>query len=189
MNKLIILNGSLGSGKSTLANAYAERHPMTLVLDIDKVWFMISKWRNNKNVSSPLAKEMGISMARIHLSAGHDVIIPQLVQGDELINSFNDLAREVAAEFYEIMISLTKEDALNRYNDRQKMSDYPEGYKPDLSMDQEAKEKRFVEMYDQMIATSEGRPNTFRLEPKNNQVDADVVALEKMVGWRMESGD
>ena len=77
--KLIVINGPLGIGKSTLAKRYAEEHPLTLVLDIDDVWAMLSHWREEKEKSAPLSKKMAIEMARVNLEAGHDVVIPQIL--------------------------------------------------------------------------------------------------------------
>lgn len=36
MPRLVLINGAPGSGKSTLARRYAQDHPLTLALDIDR---------------------------------------------------------------------------------------------------------------------------------------------------------
>lgn len=73
---LIILNGPLGIGKSALAKAYAEKRPLTLNLDIDKVWSTLSHWREEKDTSAPIAQRMAIEMARIDLMVKSDIVVP-----------------------------------------------------------------------------------------------------------------
>jgi len=51
--KLLVLNGPLGIGKSTLAARYSHDHPLTLNLDIDTVWAMLSHWREEKAATLP----------------------------------------------------------------------------------------------------------------------------------------
>lgn len=62
--KLILLNGPLGSDKSTLAECYADNHPVTLNLDIDNIWSTISHWREQKEVTGPLSKNIALTMAK-----------------------------------------------------------------------------------------------------------------------------
>jgi predicted ABC-type ATPase len=127
--KLIILNGPLGIGKSTLAKRYADEHPLTLMLDIDDVWAMISHWRKQKDTSAPLSKEIALAMARINLRARHDVVIPQILQTTELADSFKALAEECTADYYEIMLIVDKDDAINRFIQRGKANGNPSGFR------------------------------------------------------------
>jgi chloramphenicol 3-O-phosphotransferase len=41
---LVLLNGAPSTGKSTLARLYAERHPLTLALDLDLLRAMLGGW-------------------------------------------------------------------------------------------------------------------------------------------------
>ena len=43
--KLILLNGNPGMGKTTLANRYVDEHPLTLNLDVDRIWHMMGQWQ------------------------------------------------------------------------------------------------------------------------------------------------
>ena len=112
--KLIVLNGPLGIGKSTLAEKYADNHPLTLKLDIDNIWSTISHWREQKEISGPLSKRIALSMARIVLNDGHDVIVPQILQTEELANRFQELAIECNADYYEVLLSVSKDEAIRR---------------------------------------------------------------------------
>jgi len=107
--KLIILNGPLGIGKTTLAKRYGEEHQLTLVLDIDDIRSMLSHWRERKNDSGPLSMQIALAMARTNLSAGHDVIVPQILQTVKLAESLEQLAQDCKAEYYEVLLVTSKE--------------------------------------------------------------------------------
>jgi predicted kinase len=77
--KLILLNGPPGSGKSTLARRYADAHPPALALDVDRVRDMIGGRRVSPGEAGLLAREIALAAARTHLSAGHAVVVPQLL--------------------------------------------------------------------------------------------------------------
>ena len=76
--KLILLNGPPGSGKSTLARRYADAHPPALALDVDHIRAMIGGWRATPGEAGLLARDLATAAARTHLTAGHDVVMPQL---------------------------------------------------------------------------------------------------------------
>ena len=76
MPKLVLLNGPPAVGKSTLARRYAHDHPLTLVLEIDAVRAMLGSWLEEWERSGPAARQIALAMARTHLEAGHDVIVP-----------------------------------------------------------------------------------------------------------------
>lgn len=46
-------------------------------LDIDRVRNMIGRWRDEPEIAGLLARSIALAAARTHLTAGHDVVIPQ----------------------------------------------------------------------------------------------------------------
>lgn len=181
--KLIILNGPLGIGKSTLAKRYGEEHPLTLQLDIDDVWSMISHWREEKDMSAPLSKRMALEMARINLNAGHDVIIPQIIQSVELMEKFEDLAKSSGAEFIEVLLLVKKEEAISRFIKRGQEDGNPSGFRPGGLIDLNGREKKLAEMYDDMIKIVESRKNVIIIEPVLNDIEGTYsILVEKISG-------
>jgi predicted kinase len=81
--RLIVLNGPPGIGKSTVARRYVEDHPMTLALEQDVVRGLLGGWRPRETESGSLARELCLAMARTHLGAGYDVVVPQFVADPE----------------------------------------------------------------------------------------------------------
>lgn len=169
--KLIILNGALGVGKSTLAGRYADEHPLTLKLDNDDIRRMISHFREEKEISGPLSKKISREMARTHLQAGYDVIIPQIFIHEEPLEDLKKVAQECGAEFYEFLLSIPKEDFIQRFINRGKAEGYPDGFRPGGLVALRGKEKKLEQMYDDMMLLVSKRPNTTVIDSVEGDVD------------------
>ncbi len=175
--KLIILNGPLGIGKSTIAKAYAQKHPLTLNLDIDKVWSTISHWREEKDTSASIAQRMAIEMARINLIEKNDVIIPQIIQDDMLRERFQSLAKECEADFFEFLLLVDKTEAIKRYKVRGRASGYVSGFRPGGIIDSGGREKKLSEMYDNMLKSSDSSPQIIRIESIDGDIEGTLDQL------------
>lgn len=116
--KLILLNGPPGSGKSTLARRYADAHPPSLALDVDRVRAMIGGWRASPGEAGLLARDLAVVAARTHLSAGHDVVVPQLLARPGFAERLEGLAAETGASFHEIVLLPGREETRSRFAGR-----------------------------------------------------------------------
>jgi predicted kinase len=112
---LIVLNGPPACGKSTLARRYVAEHPLALALDIDVLRDLIGGWRDRPQEGGLLARAAGLAAARVHLLAGHDVIVPQLLARPEFLEQAAELAAAAGATFHEIVLMDTRENALRRW--------------------------------------------------------------------------
>ncbi len=175
--KLIILNGALGVGKSTLAERYAEEHPLTLKLDIDEVRRWISHFREEKEISGPLAKKMAGEMAKVHLQAGYDVVISQIFIHQEPLENLKKIAKECDAEFYEFLLSIPKADSIKRFIARGKASGYPDGFRPGGLVDLGGREKKLEQMYDDMMLLVSRRPKTKIIESVKGDIKGTYKKL------------
>lgn len=175
--KLIILNGAPGAGKSTLAERYADEHPLTLRMDIDEIRRLISHWRELNEASGPMSKHMAAAMVRIHLQSGHDVIVPQIYRKAEYLEELEQIAREVGANFYEILLFTEKDEAIRRFIERNKREGYPTGFRPGGITDRGGREQKLASMYDEMMAVVAQRPNTIRIQSIQNDIDGTYRQL------------
>lgn len=85
MPRLILLNGPPGSGKSTLPQRYVDDRPLALNLDIDWLRGLLGQWRADAHSAGLLARAIALAAARVHLAAGHDVVVPQFLGRREFI--------------------------------------------------------------------------------------------------------
>jgi predicted kinase len=115
---LILLNGPPGAGKSSVARMYVYEHPLTLDLDIDRIRDLIGQWRGHPHDAGILARRITIAAARVHLNEGHDVIVPQMLARPDFIAQLENLAREVAVDFVEVVLLDTKANCLRRFDRR-----------------------------------------------------------------------
>lgn len=179
--KLIILNGSLGIGKSTLASRFAEEHPLTLRLDIDDIRTYISHWREEDEESSVSSKQMAIAMIKVHLSLGHDVVVPQIVQKTEFFEQFEQAAKEAGADFIEVLLLVDKDEAIKRFKERNYAQGHASGFRPGGLIDTGGREVKLSEMYDNMIETASKRPRTIRIKPElGKEVETYAELLKKI---------
>jgi predicted kinase len=114
--RLILLNGPPACGKSTLAQRYVDEHPLVLNLDIDRIRSMIGQWQDD--AAARLARSIALAAARVHLAAGHDVVVPQFLARPEFIEALEALAGDVSADFHEIVLMLSKPAAVRRFTQR-----------------------------------------------------------------------
>lgn len=169
-SKLIILSGPLGSGKSTLAKEYAQNHPLSLALDIDIIREMIGSWRELPEESAANTKKLAERMAHLYLSDGNDVIIPQIYRKAEYLDALKLVAKEAGAKYYEVLLELPKDEAINRFMKYK-------GIRPGGLIDRGGGVKKLEAMYDEMLELADNRPNTIRLMPIQDDIKQTYVKL------------
>jgi predicted kinase len=160
---LILVNGPPGAGKSSVARMYVAEHPLTLNLDLDRIRDLIGQWRENAHDAGVLTRRIAIAGARVHLNEGHDVIVPQMLARPEFIAQLEDLAREVAVNFVEVVLLDTRENCLRRYTER-----------GDLQTPRDQLEA----MYDRLVALVPTRPGATVIPVRGDaaQTYGDVMA-------------
>jgi predicted kinase len=116
--RLILVNGPPGSGKSTLARRYADEHPPTLALDVDRIRAMVGGWRTSPGEAGLPARDIAVAAARTHLAAGHDVVVPQLLARPGFAERLEALAHECGASFHEVVLLPGREETFRRFAGR-----------------------------------------------------------------------
>jgi predicted kinase len=164
---LILLNGPPGSGKSTLARMYAEAHPLTLDLDIDQVRDMIGQWRSAPGPAGLLARAAVLAAARVHLAAGHDVVIPQFLGRLTFVEQAEALAAAEGAAFRMVVLLDSEENSLRRFARRGPVDGRP------------VSDEEFAQMYGNLLTVLAARPDAAVVRTRDGQVERayrDVVA-------------
>ena len=166
MPRLIALNGPPAAGKSTLAGRYVAAHPPALNLDIDLVRAQIG---GDRQTAGRLAREIALAAARVHLTAGHDVIVPQLVVREEFLRRLEETASEAGAEFAEIVLLPSPGEVLRRFAERADPA-------------KQASRAEVVELYDRLVALVPRRPRAKVVPSVGGEIDRTYEAVLDALG-------
>jgi predicted kinase len=153
-----MLNGPPGCGKSTLAQMYVDEHPLALNLDIDRVRGLIGRWRDDPRAAGLLTRAIALAAARSHLAAGYDVVIPQFLGRPGFIEQAESLAREAGADFHEIVLLDSKENALRRLAERNRTASDPAHAGAQEGLHRNVGRAELSVMYDRLLSVVASRP-------------------------------
>lgn len=112
--KLILLNGFAGAGKSTIGKRYIADHPLSLVVEGDELIVNIGSWLAREGEARELVYDMIKALLAMHLSKGHDVVLPYLVVDHRHIKEFEAIAASNNAVFYNFLLFNDKAVAVQR---------------------------------------------------------------------------
>ncbi len=118
MSTLVHLNGPPGIGKSTLSALYADRHPGTLNLDIDRLHRLVGGWEDPENRTHDVLRPVALVMASTHLAGGRDVVLPQYLARPAEVDAFEQVARDQGAGFREVVLLHDKAESVARFDRR-----------------------------------------------------------------------
>jgi hypothetical protein len=152
-----------------LAQRFADDHPLTLNLDIDRLRGMLGCWRDELHQAGVLARVMALAVARGHLAAGRDVVIPQFLGRPEFLGQLEQLARETGVDFREVVLLDTKENARRRFAERGTSGDPAARAARALVHDPGPVELGL--MYDRLMATIATRPEARIVRSVDGQIE------------------
>ena len=177
MPRLVLINGAPGSGKSTLARRYADEHPLSLALDIDTVRSMLDRWLEAPTRAGVLARAMAIEMARTHLGAGHDVVVPQFLGRVEFVETLEQLCAECDAEFVELALVSDAAEVRRRFARRSADPQSDRHVEAAALLDLSGGLDALPSMCDQLLAVVAQRPRTRTIVVVDGEHDATYAAL------------
>jgi hypothetical protein len=150
---------------------YVDEHPLALNLDIDRIRDLIGQWRDNQEAGGLLARAIALAAARTHLAAGHDVVIPQFLGRLAFIEQVERLAGEVGAEFREVVLLDSKDNALRRFTERSRSSTDQAHVQAHDALDRSGGLDELSAMYDRLVAILAARPATRVVHSRSGHVD------------------
>ncbi len=158
MPRLILINGPPASGKSTLARRYIAEHRLALGLDVNVVRSLLCGWLDCPAEAGVAARALAIEMARTHLRAGFDVVVPQLLARPRLAERLEALAHETESRFVEVALELDVERMLDRFTQRTDAGDRIEHRDAAELVNRGEGLQDLVDIREQMMAMLVARP-------------------------------
>lgn len=182
MVQLVLLNGPPGSGKSTLAQMYVDEHPLALNLDVDRIRSLLGHWRACQQESGLLARELAQSMARVHLLAGHDVVVPQYLARAHFIEQLERVAADAGAVFNEVVLLDTKANAVRRFIERSSTSTEPAHLEARELVEGSGGLDALDLMYDDLLLLLASRPKAKLVTTRDGRISTAYDDLMRHLG-------
>jgi predicted kinase len=114
---LLLLNGAPGVGKSALAERYANDHALALVIEIDDLRRKLGQWESTEE-SKQIARDLAVALVRVHLGAGHDVIVPQYLGKREFVEQLRLVTEAANTRFVEVVVADDADAIVERFRQR-----------------------------------------------------------------------
>jgi predicted kinase len=182
VTRLVLINGVPASGKSTLAQRYAVEYPLTLVLDIDFVRQLLGGWQDRLTESGLLARSMAVGMARTHLRAGRDVVVPQFLGRVDFVQTLAELGADVGVDFIEVVLLSSPDEAVKRFVHRTATSSRS-GDRHAAAVIERAggADVQIRAMYQKLLDVVDARPASRIVTTVDGDVDATYAALREQL--------
>ncbi len=169
--KLIVLNGNPGMGKSTLSQRYANEHPMTLNLDVDRLWHLLGQWQASMPRSEVQKYKFAYALSSVHLADGYNVVVADHIQNPEVYRRFQKIAEVHCAMFVEVVLLSTVDDAIERCKTRARKLGHETGFRPGGVLDTSGREAKLASMHENMLAAVASRENMIRIESIEGDIE------------------
>ncbi len=186
MSRLVLLNGVPGTGKSTLARLYADRHPLTLALDVDVVRSMLGAWLEQPTEAGLIARRMALEVARVQLSEGRDVIVAQYLGRLDFVRQLEELAVDTVATFIEIVLTSDMHDAAARFQRRTAQPQTPAHVDAARLLERSGGAAELLGMHRRLIELVRHRTRTIEVESVDGQVEAAYDAIVAAITARSD---
>ena len=171
MPVLVLVNGPPASGKSTIAARLVAVRPLALDLDIDVVRGLLGAWLDDPTTAGRAARALALSMAQTHLSAGHDVVVPQFLGRIEFITELESVAAQTGARFVEIGLVVDRQTASVAFHARRAAPETSARADAAALVERSTSGAPVGEMYHSYVELVNRRPHAHRIVVIRGDID------------------
>ncbi|GIF09121.1 hypothetical protein Asi03nite_66590 [Actinoplanes siamensis] len=150
---------------------FVATHPLALNMDIDRIRDLIGGWREHIETAGLLARSVALAGARVHLGAGHDVVVPQLLARPTFIEQAAALADELGSAFHEVVLIDSKRNAIQRFVDRSRSSTEPGHRDAGEMLERQGGLAELEAVYDRLTALVATRPATKVVRTRAGEIE------------------
>ncbi len=176
---LVLLNGAPGVGKTSLARRLVADLPLALLVDNDSLRTQLGQWERRAE-SRGIARTLALALSEAHLSAGHDVVIPQYVGRLEFVEQLASLAHRCGAEFLEVVLVTEANVATERFRARRAEHESSGAAHPEVDVPDADIDKVVLQAIEQLDDICSHRLSTRRV-PANSNLEETCAALLKLI--------
>lgn len=181
MPRLIVLDGPPAVGKSTLARRYVQEHPLALALDLDTIRLLMGQQAGDSDEGRLAARDLALAMARTHLQAGHDVVVPQYLGRPDFLDRLEALAVEAGADFHELVLMDSAHRLEERFARRSQVAARPEHLLASRGADGEGPDS-LTGMRQRLVDLVAHRPYAVVIDCPENQEELAYRAVLQALG-------
>ena len=120
-------------------------------------------------------------MARTHLEAGHDVVIPQFLGRPEFIEQLELLAASVEARFIEVALVVDRQRALDAFAERRAAPHGQAHLDAAALVDRSGSDDPVGEMWDRYSRLLATRSAAHRVVVRRGDIDGTVDDIERLL--------
>ncbi len=188
MALLVLLNGPPASGKSTVARRLVAKRPLALDLDVDLVRGQLGRWLDDSMAAGRAARALALAMARTHLSAGHDVFVPQFVARPGFAEELAATAAECGAAFVSVALMIDRDTARSSFAARSRRPTEVTHRDAAALVEHSSTPDPIGAMFDRWCEYLDGEQDVERIDAVRGEIDATVCAVEQVLADALRAG-
>jgi hypothetical protein len=143
---------------------------------------MLGGWLGDPVQAGLIARRMAIELARVQLTEGRDVVLPQYLGQLPFVLALERLCREVGAEFVEVALLGDPHEAAARFARRSADPETPEHGDAAALQERIGGPDALPGQYDRLLAVIAARPATRTITVPDGEIDQSYAALLTTLG-------